>query len=247
MHTRPAPEPALVELHPFAREFARSCAPAPAPDALDTGVAVAVFDLAPWVGLLGGIDVVIGEAAAQRAARQRIAANRDALLASYALQRLWIAHTLGRAPADVEILRDDKGRPHLADARLHTSLSHADGRVALALTATGPVGVDLEPAARAHDMHELEERVTHPGERPGLPAGPAARARALLEIWVRKEALLKAAGIGLELEMDRFAAPEAVALPLPGVKFARRWVELRPVDATLPAAMAAVSSLSLFS
>lgn len=231
MPLRHVPEPALVDLHPFARTFAQSCVVEPVGDELGAGVAVAVFDLAPWLPLPGDIDALIGAAAAQRAARQRIPANRDALRASYALQRLWIARVLGRAPAGVEILRDDKGRPHLADPRLHTSLSHADGRVALALTATGPVGIDLEPAARASAMHELEERVTHPGERAGLPAAPDARARALLELWVRKEALLKAAGIGLELEMDRFAAPEATPLPLPGTRFAGRWVEVRAVDA----------------
>lgn len=56
-------------------------------------------------------------------------------------------------------------------------------------------------------------------------------ARALLELWVRKEALLKAAGIGLELEMDHFTAPEATPLPLPGPRFAGQRVELRRVHA----------------
>lgn len=231
MHSPRRPESALIDQHPFARRFVQSCVVAPARADLDAGVAVAVFDLAPWLPLLEGIDVLIGAAAAQRAARQRIPANRDALRACYALQRLWIASVLGRAPAEVGILRDDKGRPHLADARLHTSLSHAGGRLALALTATGPVGIDLEPAARARELTELEERVAHPHERAGLPAAAHERARALLELWVRKEALLKAAGIGLELEMDHFTAPEATPLPLPGPRFAGQRVELRRVHA----------------
>ena len=43
-----------------------------------------------------------------------------------------------------------------------------------------------------------------------------ARGRALLDLWVRKEALLKAAGIGLECEMETFPAPTGVPLPLNG-------------------------------
>src|SRR3546814_17976844 len=44
----------------------------------------------------------------------------------------------------------------------------------------------------------------------------AERERELLSLWVRKEALLKAAGIGLAVEMDRFEAPADRVLALPG-------------------------------
>lgn len=212
--------------HPFAQAFARRAAAGRRID-LTSGVAVAVFDVRPWLALLDGVEVVAGEEAATRSARQRIPANRDALLAGYALQRLWIAEMLGLAPGQVDVLRDGRGRPHLADPRLHTSLSHAGTRVALALTATGPVGIDLEPACRIHAMLELEAQVAHPVERAALPADADARARALLGLWTRKEALLKAAGIGLELEMDRFQAPGGVALTLPGPVFPGRQVQLQ--------------------
>lgn len=222
-----APQPS--EQHPFALAFARRPGARRRID-LETGVAVAVFDLGAWRPLLEGIEALVGAEAAARATRQRIPGNRDALLATYALQRLWIAELLGLPPARVELARDERGRPCLADARLHTSLSHAGERAALALTATGPVGVDLEPADRARDMPELEERVAHPLERRALPAAADARGHALLRLWVRKEALLKAAGIGLELEMDRFQAPEGVALSLPGPVFGGRAVRLQALD-----------------
>jgi 4'-phosphopantetheinyl transferase len=46
---------------------------------------------------------------------------------------------------------------------------------------------------------------------------------ALLALWVRKEAFLKAAGIGLEREMQTFPAPDnaLLTLPRPGGKQAR--------------------------
>src|SRR3546814_13794073 len=44
----------------------------------------------------------------------------------------------------------------------------------------------------------------------------AERGRELLSLWVRKEALLKAAGIGMAIEMDRFEAPADRVLALPG-------------------------------
>lgn len=203
--------------HRLAEAFARAL-PADATRAAGaSGVAVAVFDLAPWSAHLDVCDALIGPEAAARAARQRLPAHRDALRLGYALHRLLLAQALGRAPDAVNLLRDAKGCPRLPEDVVYTSLSHADDRVAVAVSATGPVGIDLEPSLRATDMVGIEERVAHPRERAVLAELPdAQRGRALLDLWVRKEALLKAAGIGLELEMDEFVAPPGVTLPLPG-------------------------------
>src|SRR5690606_20027407 len=136
----------------------------------------------------------------------------------------------GRAPGEVGITRDGKGCPQLPGDDWHTSLSHSAGRAAFAVSATGPVGVDLEPADRAEDMDSIVERVVHRDD--ALADQPAdVHGRALLDLWVRKEALLKAAGIGLECGMETFSAPAGVPLPLPGGRFAGRETSLQMVDA----------------
>src|SRR5690606_24842401 len=157
---------------------------------------------------------------AARAARQRLPRNRDMLVLAYALHRLLLSQVLGCAIGDVPLGRDAKGCPRLHGDRLFTSLSHAGQRVAIAVAGAGPVGIDIEPVSRAADMPELAERVAHPDELCELaPLGAHALGEALLAMWVHKEALLKAAGIGLEREMDSFVAPWRVALPLPGDTF----------------------------
>ena len=129
---------------------------------------------------------------------------------------LLLGKALDRDAVEVPIGRDSLGCPRLRDDLLFTSLSHAHGCIALAVTATGPVGVDLEPAARASDMPEIAGHVCHPVDAAELAAfvGPEWSA-ALLALWVRKEAFLKAAGIGLEREMQTFPAPDNAVLPLP--------------------------------
>ncbi|MDH5833933.1 4'-phosphopantetheinyl transferase family protein [Luteimonas kalidii] len=235
-----AVEPDAPARHGFAQAFARALPDADATRAaVASGVAVAVFDLAPWRQHLDGADALIGPEAAARAGRQRLPAQRDALRLAYALHRLVLAQALDCTPDAVGLFRDGKGCPRLPDDRLYTSLSHAGDRVAIAVSAIGPVGIDLEPAVRALDMAELEERVAHPRERQALAAlPPALRGHALLELWVRKEALLKAAGIGLELEMDVFEAPPDATLPLPGGRWQGRPVRLHSLACDEPWVMA---------
>jgi len=186
----------------------------------DSTVIVAVFDLDDWQDFLAQAAAMIDAEESARAARQRNPANRDALVLTYALHRLLLSRLLGCPPDRVAIHRDAKGCPRLSADGLYTSLSHAGRRVAFAATAVGPVGVDLEPADRSQDMPELAGRVAHPDELRQLVRLPEeVHGPALLQLWVRKEALLKAAGIGLECEMETFTAPEVVALPLPGTRF----------------------------
>ena len=210
----------------FSRQL-RADGPALAAQA-EGGVLVALFDLGHWWPWLAEAAALIDAEEAARAARQRLQRNREMLVLAYALHRLLLATVLGCTSGDVALGRDAKGCPRLRDDRLFTSLSHAGQRVAIALAGAGPVGIDIEPAGRAPDMPELAARVAHPDELDQLSTlAPGALGEALLAMWVRKEALLKAAGIGLELEMDRFVAPPDVALPLPGDTFRGRSVALR--------------------
>lgn len=109
---------------------------------------------------------------------------------------------------------------------VQTSLSHADGYVAVALSQSGVIGVDVEPTCRARVMPEIAERICHGDEIARIAACHATdRGVALLDLWVRKEAFLKAAGVGLEREMDTFSLPVDGAVALHPGQAARVEVE----------------------
>jgi len=89
------------------------------------------------------------------------------------------------------------GRPRLAPTAslrhpAHVSLARAGELSVVAVTDAGPVGVDVE-AEGAADVAGLGDVVLHPGERTTSPPD-------LTRVWVRKEALLKAYGIGLAVD-----------------------------------------------
>jgi 4'-phosphopantetheinyl transferase len=72
-----------------------------------------------------------------------------------------------------------------------------------------------------------------------------ARSGALLALWVRKEAFLKAAGIGLQCEMASFAAPDNALLALAGGGMAHvRMLDVGPCWVAAIAGMADIPAES---
>jgi 4'-phosphopantetheinyl transferase len=192
-------------------------------------VRVAVAGLVAWRPWLDEASVLLDAAERDRVSRRRRASDRDALILSYALHRLFLSRELGLAPGDVPLSRDALGCPQLGGARGHTSLSHAEEWVAFAYSAHGPVGVDIEPSNRAAMLPEIADRVGTADEIAALRDLPEmTRASALLALWVRKEALLKAAGIGMAREMHTFPCPESQVLTLPTAS--AEAIEVRRLD-----------------
>lgn len=168
---------------------------------------VLLIDIRQWLHVLPMAAALLDPTEAARVARKRFARDRQLLTLAYAMHRLWLARTLHCEPADVPLVRDGNGCPQVPGTRLNTSLSHSASAVAIALTGTGVIGVDIEPASRAKGLLDLASRICHPNELTALNAMPEpAREAALLRLWVRKEALLKALGVGLRWEMSGFEA-----------------------------------------
>lgn len=192
--------------------------PSPAwPLAARRGILVAFVATDAWPARVPEAMALLSAEERGRVQRKRREHDRETTALAYACHRLLLSQVLGCRPGEVPLGRDGLGCPTLHGESIRTSLSHADGLIALAVAGSGPVGVDIEPADRAADMPEIAARVCHPDELDALAGLPEpARARALLSLWVRKEALLKAAGIGMAVGMDAFRAPVGRMLALPG-------------------------------
>lgn len=202
-------------------------------------IVVALLDLRDWQWGLDDAVALIDPAEAARVQRRHFSADRRALALTYALHRLLLAAVLGRSPRHVPLFRDAHGCPRLGEGALRTSLSHADQWVAIAASTCGPVGIDIEPTARAVEMPEIAESVCHRTEAAMFDgaAGPGYGA-ALLALWVRKEAVLKAAGVGLARGMSSFAAAAGALLPLvPGAR-ETTWVRMLDAGPGMVAALA---------
>lgn len=142
-----------------------------------------------------------------RAERFRFAEDRDRFVARRWLVRLVLAEYLERSdPAEIRLGSDDQGRPELVPQTapaIHFNLSATDELVAVGVSRHGEIGVDVERVREVSDAGDIVERHFTANERSGFrDAGAGDRASLFVDLWTRKEALLKARGSGLTVPLD---------------------------------------------
>jgi len=105
----------------------------------------------------------------------------------------------GRPPQSLQFETTAEGKPYLAgNDGIAFNLSRSRSHSLIALSLSGEIGCDIEDRFRDDDdVDELGAVVLHPVERQEMIRLPAAdRQDAFKRYWVRKEAVLKAAGSG---------------------------------------------------
>ena len=106
--------------------------------------------------------------------------------------------------------KDRHGKPHFVDRGMRRqfsfSYSHAEGSLLLAVSDGRPIGVDLEVRRPIPERDSIIERYFHPDERADYESTPIdEREAAFVRLWVRKEAFVKAVGLGLSMDLCRFS------------------------------------------
>lgn len=96
--------------------------------------------------------------------------------------------------ASIHIERSKRGKPFLATGDLRFNLSHSGALTLLAFTRGREVGIDVECEERKIDHVKLAERFFAPAEAAVVRDGGRA---AFFRIWTRKEAYVKALGLGI--------------------------------------------------
>lgn len=117
-----------------------------------------------------------------------------------------LAGYIDSPPCDVRFTTGAYGKPYLESGELHFNLSHSDELALVAVTAEGEIGVDIEKIHPLEDAVALAERffsARELHELRKLERRPES-SRAFFECWTRKEAYIKATGMGLSYALDGF-------------------------------------------
>ena len=99
------------------------------------------------------------------------------------------------------------GRPRIVGHELHASIAHSGGFVAVALSDVAAVGVDIEVVGDRR-YEPLLDDVCTPDERSHVGSREDFYA-----YWTRKESVLKALGVGLDVPMTEIAVTPPTATP----------------------------------
>jgi 4'-phosphopantetheinyl transferase len=157
------------------------------------------------------LDVFLTDEERLRADRfvQRRHASR--FRAARAILKLGLARYLGIRPNEVVLESGLNGKPRLAlDGRLlHFNVTHTGGLALMAFTGVGEVGIDVETIRDGVEGLEIASAYFTANEAATIAAAASMeQARLFLQLWVRKEAVLKAAGRGIPSGLDSFEVGE---------------------------------------
>jgi 4'-phosphopantetheinyl transferase len=140
----------------------------------------------------------------QRARRLRAKQRRDSFIYNRAMVRQILASYAGLSPQSVPLTTSPAGKPlwdgaSSSDANhLHFNLSHRGDLAILAVSETRAVGVDVEVFDASTSYDAIARQALSPRELAVYELLPAEeRTGAVLRAWTRKEAFLKALGVGL--------------------------------------------------
>ena len=143
----------------------------------------------------------------ERAVRFHFERHRTLYIRAHAALRLILARYLGVAAASLRIAPDATGRPVLTApaGRLHFNLSHSGDAALVAVSRSAPVGIDIEAVREIADFVAIARRHFAPAEVDDLLRLPPQQQRdGFYVTWTRKEAFVKALGLGLSFPLGSF-------------------------------------------
>jgi 4'-phosphopantetheinyl transferase len=154
--------------------------------------------------VLDRFRVMLCAAEMARADALKFARHRHEFVSSHALLRMIAGAHLGVAPGEVRFGSNLYGRPRILNPTaepLHFSLSHSDGLIVIALSKHESVGIDVErirPIAGLESVARSHFTESETSKLEGL--ADFERLNAFFRCWTRKEAFVKATGLGMSLD-----------------------------------------------
>jgi 4'-phosphopantetheinyl transferase len=179
--------------------------------------------------ILGRLESRLSPEEKARADRFHFVNDRNRFVAARGLLRELLGKYLHQAPAGLEFSYGEHGKPSLsggnASSGLCFNLSHSAGLVVYAIAKERNLGIDVEhvrPESAGEDIARRYFSAREVSDLQTLP--PEVRVEGFFHCWTRKEAYLKATGMGLQIPLDSFVVslfPEKPAQFLGGVE--PRW------------------------
>lgn len=151
-----------------------------------------------------------------RAAQFRFPVHRRRYMVARCALRRVLAGYLNTLPEKIVFQYNRFGKPFLDDEELQFNVAHAGDVAVMAFASGCRVGVDVE-RVRVDIMEEnIAEHFFATGEVDALQALPVEkRPEAFFHCWTRKEAYIKAIGMGLSIPLNAFTVtldPDKAAL-----------------------------------
>lgn len=141
----------------------------------------------------------------ERAARFRAPRSREEFVQTRACLRLLLGHYSGLPPTSLLLSAGESGKPALIGAPCSFNVSHTEGVSMIAIATRAAVGVDVERVLPSLDLLAIAASHFSGNELSKLSTLDGTElTESFFRCWTRKEAFLKAQGLGLPHGLDAF-------------------------------------------
>jgi 4'-phosphopantetheinyl transferase len=160
-------------------------------------------------GMIAKLAPLLSQDECQRAERFHRPADRRRFIAGRGFLRMIISAYLALPPGQLRFTYNEYGKPAVSDDQndraLNFNLSHSAELILYAVTRRRAVGIDIEYIREDFATLEIAEHFFSKDEVEALKLLPAdQRATGFFNCWSRKEAFIKAKGMGVSYPLDRF-------------------------------------------
>ena len=105
--------------------------------------------------------------------------------------------------------KNKEGKPSIGRQNLHFNISHSNNLVCVAICTEAPIGVDVQHIRKFSEM--LIPRVLTPEEKQEY-SKCSDKQQFFFSTWSKKEACVKATGIGIKIGLKNFSVNEKTAI-----------------------------------
>lgn len=172
------------------------------PNLLDDQVHVWLADISQNRQWEGELESVLNAEEIKRARSFRKLSDQGRFILQHGMLRMLLGHYLAKQPQQLVLHQPFGGKPKVnaIECTLDFNLSHAGDYALYAFSCNRQVGVDIEKLRNMDDILKVAQSVFSQKEiRMFQGLDDQHQQELFLKLWVRKEAYLKARGMGFQL------------------------------------------------
>ena len=163
---------------------------------------------------LDGYEAIIQSVAHLLSSEEQIKSDRffkqihkDRYILTRAFTRIFLSEISGVSAASLKFSKSQFGKPILDNVSIPFSISHSENYLLLSATERGNIGCDIESSKNIDisDVTEIATKIASTKEMNRMiECEGEARKRYASNLWVKKEAWLKALGLGFMAEPKKY-------------------------------------------
>ena len=140
----------------------------------------------------------------ENASSFKIDYQRKSYILSRVILRFLLSKYTGISPELIKIYKNEYAKPFIkSSGPIKFNISHSKDKLAIAI-ASSEVGIDIEYINPSFDIHEVMNMTLSENEKLNIKKlEPDLQKKKFYSYWTQKEALLKAIGTGINMDLNK--------------------------------------------